>query len=165
MEIAAMSAARRRSWAFAGIGAVAAVLMLLLSGEFVTLHCVILAAITLAAGLSCAWAASTYLPAAGRRAGMLGGMTAALAYVLPFIVVFVHRLITIDAATASRMAGELSAAQATSLIQQSIVPGVDYFRGQYISYVAGYLLFGLLFGMLLGALGGLLARRTHTHSQ
>ena len=161
-EIAAMSAARRRSWVFAGIGPVTAVLMLLLSSEFVTLHCVVLAAITLAAGLSCAWAAATFLPAAGRRAGMLGGMTAALAYILPFIAVFVYRLITLDTATAARMAGELSAAQATTLMQQNIIPGLDYFRGQYISYVAGYLLFGLLFGMLLGALGGVLAGRTST---
>jgi hypothetical protein len=133
--------------------------MLVLSGEFLALHCVVLAAITLAAGLSCGWAAADVLPAAARRAGMVGGGTAAMAYVLPFIALFAYRFATMDAATAARLAGEMSAAQATNLSQQNIVPGVDYFRAQYVSYVAGYLLFGLAFGMLLGALGGMLARR------
>src|SRR4029450_818119 len=105
------------------------------------------------------WAGAVVLRAAARGAGMVGGVTAAMAYVLPFIALFAYRFATMDAATAARLAGEMSAAQATNLSQQNIVPGVDYFRAQYVSYVAGYLLFGLAFGMLLGALGGMLARR------
>ena len=158
LEVTALRAARRRSWIFTGIGVAAALVMLLLSSEFVALHCIVLAAVTLAASLSCAWAATQVAPATARRAGMLGGMTAAMAYVLPFMALFIFRLVTLDEATAARMAGELSVAQATNLGQQNIVPGVEYFRGQYVSYVAGYLLFGLTFGMLLGTLGGILAR-------
>ena len=145
---------------FVGAGIVAAIAMLLLSSEFVALHCVILAALTLAAALSCAWAAIAIQPESARQAGLFGGMATALAYVLPFVVLFLYRFATMDAATAAGLAGEMSAAQATNLAQQQIIPGVEYFRGQYISYVFGYLLFGLLFGALLGAIGGLLARRS-----
>jgi small-conductance mechanosensitive channel len=160
-----MAAARHRATLFVGIGVALALVMLVLSSEFVTLHCVVLAALVLAAALSCAWVAIPLAAQSARRAGMLGGTVAALAYVLPFVGVFVYRIFTIDAATASRMAGELSASQATSLVQQGILPGVEYFRGQFLSYAVGYLLFGLAFGTLLGALGGILATRTGQRGQ
>jgi hypothetical protein len=156
----AMAAARRRATLFIGIGAVLALVMLFLSSEFVTLHCILLAALTLSAALSCAWAAIPILPQSARRAGLVGGTTAAVAYVLPFVALFVYRIFTMDLTTASRMAGEMSAAQTTSLMQQGIMPGVEYFRGQFLSYAVGYLLFGLAFGALLGTLGGILATRT-----
>jgi hypothetical protein len=157
--IMARAAARRRAYVFIAAGVIAAVAMLVLSGEFVALHCIVLAALTLAAALSCAWAAIPIQPEFARRAGIIGGLSAALAYVLPFIAVFLYRFATMDDATAARLAGEMSSAQATNLVQQNIVPGVEYFRGQYLSYVFGYLLFGLAFGALFGGLGGLLARR------
>ena len=156
----ALAAARGRATLFIGIGVVLALVMLLLSSEFVTLHCVMLAALTLAAALSCAWAALPILPASARRAGLVGGTTSAIAYVLPFVALFLYRIFTLDTATASRMAGEMSAAQTTSLVQQGIMPGVEYFRGQFLSYAVGYLLFGLAFGAVFGFLGGVLARRT-----
>jgi hypothetical protein len=156
---AAMAAGRRRSLVFVAGGILLALLMLVLSSEFVALQCVVLAALALAAGLSCAWAAIPILPAAARRAGMQGGVTAALAYVVPLIAFTFYRFATMNEATASRLAGEMSAAQATSLVQQNILPGVDYFRGQYVSFMFGYLLFGLVLGMLLGALGAIIASR------
>jgi hypothetical protein len=158
-ETAALGLARRRAALFIGIGALVAIAMWFLTGEFVMLHCVVLAALTLAAAISSAWAAAAVLPETSRRAGMLGGMAAAMAYVLPFVALFAYRILTMDSATAAALAGDMSAAQATSLVQQGIMPGVEYYRGQYLAYAVGYLLFGLLFGMLLGALGGVLAQR------
>jgi uncharacterized membrane protein (DUF485 family) len=155
-----MSAVRRTATLYASVGVGLALVMLFLSSEFVTLHCVVLAALTLAAAYTCAWAALPIFPQSVRRAGLVGGTTAAVAYVLPFIVLFVYRIFTIDIAMASLMAGEMSAAQTTSLMQQGIFPGVAYFRGQYLSYAVGYLFFGLAFGALLGMLGGILAMRT-----
>jgi hypothetical protein len=87
-------------------------------------------------------------------------MLTAMAYVWPFALVALYRFLTLDEVTAARLAGEMSAAQATSLVQQNITPGLEYFRGQYVSYIFGYVLFGLLFGWALGALGGVFARRT-----
>jgi hypothetical protein len=158
-EIAALAAARNRSLLFALAGVLLAVLMLLMAGEFLALECVVLAALSLAAGISCAWAASAVEPQTYRPAGLLGGVTAALAYALPFVLVYAYRAITIDAETAGRLAGELSAAQATELVRQQIMPGLEYFRAQFISYALGYALFGLLFGGILGTLGGILAYR------
>jgi small-conductance mechanosensitive channel len=159
-EIAALAAARRRSLLFILAAVVIGLAMLMLSSEFVALHCVVLAALTLAAAVSCATVAIPILAPAAQRAGMHGGMATALAYAAPFMLFFAYRFITLDDATAARLAGDLSAAQATTLMQQGIMPGSDYFRAQYVSYVFGYLLFALVFGMLLGALGGILARRT-----
>src|SRR5690348_11834043 len=100
---AAQSAARRRAVLFAVAGVVCAVGMLVLSSEFVALHCVLLAALSLAAALSCAWAAIPIHAASARRAGMVGGLTAALAYVLPFMALFLYRFATMDDATAARL--------------------------------------------------------------
>ena len=164
-ETAALAAARGKTLLFVGLSILLAVVMQVLSVEFIAMHCIVLAAITLAAAVTCAWAVIPILPQAARRAGMQGGMTSALAYVLPFLVVTAYRFATLDSASAGRMAAEMSAAQATNLTQQGIPPGVEYFRGQFISYMAGYLLFGLLFGMALGALGGIIAQRTAKRSE
>ena len=48
------------------------------------------------------------------------------------------------------------------MIEQNIQVGVDYFRGEYISYASGYLLFGLIAGFVFGSLGAALARRQMT---
>ena len=159
-ELQALAASRRRSLLFVGVGIVSAVVVSVLSSEFLAIQCVVLAAITLGGAISCAWAAVSIDPAAAPRAGMQAGMVIAMAYVLPFALIALGRFLTLDDATASRLAGEMSAAQATTLVQQHITPGLEYFRGQYVSYIFGYVLFGLLFGWLLGALGGVLARRT-----
>jgi hypothetical protein len=149
----------KRALLYIGIGAVAAVVMLVLTGEYVAFHCMVLAAVTLAAALSSAWTTASILPQASPRAGMLGGMLAALAYVLVFIAVYFVRFVTLDNNTAAILAGKMSTAQATALGQQGIMPGVEYFRGEYLAYMVGYLLFGLIFGMLLGAVAGLLVKR------
>jgi hypothetical protein len=159
-EIQALAASRRRSLLFVGVGIIIAIIVNALSSEFLALQCVVLAAITLGGALSCAWAAVAIDPVAAPRAGMQAGMLTAMAYVLPFALVALYRFLTLDEVTAARLAGEMSAAQATSLVQQNITPGLEYFRGQYVSYIFGYVLFGLLFGWALGALGGVFARRT-----
>ena len=156
----ALSATRGRSMVFAGAAIVLAGVMIALSSEFLALHCVMLAAITLGAAISCAWAATAIDPPSAPRAGMQAGILTAMAYVLPFSFFALYRLLTLDDSTASRLAGEMNAAQATSLIQQNITPGLEYFRGQYVSYIFGYILFGLVLGWGLGTLGGILARRT-----
>jgi len=155
----ALGQASKRALIYIGIGIAAAIVMLILTGEYVAFHCMVLAAVTLAAALSSAWSAASVLPEASPRAGMLGGMTAAMAYVLTFVAAYFVRFITLDEKMASLLAGEMSSAQATALVQQGMLPGLDYFRGQYLAYMVGYLLFGLIIGMLLGALGGYVVKR------
>ena len=110
-----MAAARRRSLIFVVAGLVLALLAIAYSSEFLALHCVILAALTLAAALSCAWAAIPIYPCAASRAGIRAGMLAAMAFVIPFALLALHRFITLDDATASRLAGEMNAAQTANL--------------------------------------------------
>lgn len=159
-EVQALAAARRRSLIFVLAGLVLALLAMALSGEFLALHCIILAALTLASALSAAWAAIPLYAEAATRAGMRAGMLSAMAFVIPFALLALYHFITLDDATAARLAGEMNAAQTTNLALQNIQPGLEYFRGEYVSYIFGYVLFGLIFGSGLGWVGGLLARRT-----
>ncbi|HEY3288723.1 MAG TPA: hypothetical protein VGK87_01210 [Anaerolineae bacterium] len=158
-ETLALKAARRRSLIFLTAALALSVLMLALSSEFLALQCVVLAALTLGTGISCASAANDIDAKAAAPAAARAGVLAAMAYVMPLILVVFYRFVTLDAAGAARLAGQLSAAQATSLIQANITPGLEYFRGQYVSYIFGYFLFGLLFGWGFGAFGRILARR------
>lgn len=114
-ESQALAAARRRSLIFVVAGLVLALLAIAYSSEFLALHCVILAALTLAAALSCAWAAIPIYPCAASRAGIRAGMLAAMAFVIPFALLALYRFITLDDATASRLAGEMNAAQTANL--------------------------------------------------
>ncbi|MCL4505100.1 MAG: hypothetical protein M1434_04120 [Chloroflexi bacterium] len=159
-ELQALAAARRRSLLFVIAAVALSLLAIVLSSEFLALHCVMLAAVTLAAALSSAWAAIPIDPSVAPRAGMQAGMGTAMAFVLPFAMLALYHFAALDAATASRMAGEMNASQATNLALQNITPGLEYFRGEYVSYIFGYMLFGLVFGFGLGWLGGILARHT-----
>ncbi len=132
---------------------------LLLSRDFLLMHMVLLVAVSLSGGIACARTALPVHPPSYRRAGNIGGMIAALVFVAPFIVVFSYLAAVMDSALAAQLAAGLSAAETTALIEQNIQVGVDYFRGQYISYASGYLLFGLMSGFLCGSLGAALARR------
>ena len=56
------------------------------------------------------------------------------------------------------MSDALLATQIALAREQNIVLGAEYFRGQDISYLFGYLLFALVFGWVFGMLGAALAR-------
>ena len=56
-------------------------------------------------------------------------------------------------------AAALTPEQIALMEQFNVVVGAEFFRGQDISYLFGYLLFALLFGWLFGMLGGALAKR------
>lgn len=158
-EVLALRAALRRG-AFIGVlSFVVALIGLLLSRDFLLMHMVLLAAVSLSGGIACARAALPLHPPSYRRAGNIGGMIAALIFVAPFIVVFSYLAAVMDATLAAELAAGLTAAETTALIERNIQVGVDYFRGQYISYASGYLLFGLTSGFVFGSLGAALARR------
>jgi len=158
-EALALRAALGRG-AFIGVlSFVVAVIGLLLSRDFLLMHMVLLAAVSLSGGLACARAALPVHAPSHRRAGNIGGMIAALVFVLPYLVVFSYLAAVMDSALAAEMAAGMSAAETTALIEQNIQVGVDYFRGQYISFASGYLLFGLTSGFVFGSLGAALARR------
>ncbi len=149
-----------RRGAFVGVlSFIVALIGLLLSRDFLLMHMVLLAAVSLSGGIACARAALPVHAPSYRRAGNIGGMIAALVFVAPFIVVFSYLAAVMDSALAAELAAGLSAAETTALIEQNIQVGVDYFRGQYISYASGYLLFGLMSGFVCGSLGAALARR------
>ncbi len=158
-EALALRAALGRG-AFIGVlSFVVAVIGLLLSRDFLLMHMVLLAAVSLSGGLACARAALPVHAPSYRRAGNIGGMIAALVFVLPYLVVFSYLAAVMDSTLAAEMAAGMSAAETTALIEQNIQVGVDYFRGQYISFASGYLLFGLTSGFVFGSLGAALARR------
>ncbi len=159
-ELQALSVARRRSLLFVAVAVAVALIVLALTSEVIALQCIVLAALTLAGALASAWAAVSIDPKAASRAGMQAGILVAMAYVMPMALYAFYRFITLDGAMAARLAGEMSAAEATNLVQQHITPGLEYFRGQFVSYIFGYILFGLLFGWLLGAVAGVIAKRT-----
>jgi hypothetical protein len=143
---------------FAGaVGLAVALIAMALSREFLLMHMALLAAAAVSGGLSCARAALAVHPPSRRQAGNIGGMAAALAFVTPFIVLFTVLAANLDLEQAGRLAAGLSAAETSELIRQRIEPGIDYFRGQYISYASGYLLFGLIAGFAGGSLGAALA--------
>lgn len=158
-EVLALRAALRRGAFIGALSFVVALIGLLLSRDFLLMHMVLLAAVSLSGGIACARAALPAHPPSYRRAGNIGGMIAALVFVAPFIVVFSYLAAVMDATLAAELAAGLSAAETTALIEQNIQVGVDYFRGQYISYASGYLLFGLIAGFVFGSLGAALARR------
>ena len=158
-EAAALRAALRRSVFVAAVSLAAALAAMLLAREFLLMHMLLLAAVSLSGGLSCARAALPIHPPSCRRAGNIGGMVAALTYVAPFIVLFSYLAAVMDGATAAELAGQMTAAEATRLIEQNISVGADYFRGQYISYASGYLMFGLVAGFAMGTLGAAIVKR------
>ncbi|MCS7055670.1 MAG: hypothetical protein NZM18_05790 [Thermoflexales bacterium] len=158
-QIKADAAARARALFVAAIAAVVGVIMLLLSSTFLALHCLIAAAIALAGGIAAARAAIPFEPQSFRRAGTLGGIYAALAYALPFMVYNFVRYLGVNDQTAAERAAELTPDQIAMMEQFNIVVGAEFFRGQDVSYIFGYLLFALLFGWVLGIIGGALAKR------
>jgi hypothetical protein len=158
-EVLALRMALRRAAFAAAVGLAVALIAMALSREFLLMHMALLAAVAVSGGMSCARVVAAAHPPSRRRAGNIGGMAAALAFVVPFIVAFSALAAGMDAEQAGRLAAGLSAAEASELIRQNIEPGVDYFRGQYISYASGYLLFGLMAGFAGGSVGAALVGR------
>jgi hypothetical protein len=158
-EIAASAAARRRGLFTAAIAVLVGGLMLALSSEFLTLHCVVAAAVALSGGIAAARAGLPFHPDCARRAGATGGIYAALGYALPFMAHNFIRYLSVNDQTAAERAALLTPDQIALMEQFNVVVGAEFFRGQDISYLFGYLLFALLFGWLFGMLGGALAKR------
>lgn len=158
-QVKATTAARKRALFVAAIAVVVGVVMLLLSSTFLAMHCVIAAAIALAGGIAAARAAIPFEPQSFRNAGALGGIYAALGYAVPFMVYNFVRYLNVNDQTAAARAAELTPDQIAMMEQFNIVVGAEFFRGQDVSYIFGYLLFALLFGWVLGMVGGALAKR------
>ncbi|MCS7061997.1 MAG: hypothetical protein RMN25_12650 [Anaerolineae bacterium] len=158
-EVLALRVALKRGAFVAVVSGLVALIGLALAREFLLMHMILLAAVSLSGGLACARAVLPVHPPSYRRAGNIGGMIAALVFVLPFIVVFSYLAAVMNAELSAELAAGLSAAEVTQLMRQNIQVGEDYFRGQYISYASGYLLFGLASGLVFGSLGAALARR------
>ena len=158
-EIAANAAARRRGLFTAAIAVLVGGLMLALSSEFLTLHCVVAAAVALSGGIAAARAGLPFHPDCARSAGMTGGIYAALGYALPFMAHNFIRYLSVNDQTAAERAALLTPDQIALMEQFNVVVGAEFFRGQDISYLFGYLLFSLLFGWLLGLIGGVLAKK------
>ena len=158
-EIAASAAARKRGLFVAAIAVLIGGLMLALSGDFLALHCVVAAAVALAGGIAAARAGLPFHPECARSAGMTGGIYAALGYALPFMIYNFVRYVNVNDQTAAERAALLTPDQIALMEQFNVVVGAEFFRGQDISYLFGYLLFALIFGWLFGLIGGLLAKQ------
>jgi len=158
-EIAASKAARKRGLFVAAIAVLIGGLMLALSGDFLALHCVVAAAVALSGGIAAARAGLPFHPDCARSAGATGGIYAALGYALPFMIYNFVRYVNVNDQTAAERAAALTPEQIALMEQFNVVVGAEFFRGQDISYLFGYLLFGLLFGWLLGLIGGVLAKK------
>jgi hypothetical protein len=158
-QIEAVVAARKRALFVAPIALVVAIIMLVISDSFVALQCVMAAAVALSGGIAAARAAIPIDPTSFRTAGATGGIYAGLAYALPFMGYNLFRYLSVNDQTVGARMAELSSAQLEQIRQFNIQVGAEYFRGQDISFVFGYLLFALLLGWLAGSLGGVLAKR------
>lgn len=158
-QIEAAAAARKRALFVAAIAAVAGVIMLLLSSTFLALHCVVAAAVAVSGGIAAARAAIPFEPQSFRSTGATGGIYAALGYALPFMIYNFVRYLSVNDQTVAERAAELTPEQIAMMEQFNVVVGAEFFRGQDVSYIFGYLLFALLFGWILGIVGGALAKR------
>jgi hypothetical protein len=158
-QIEAAAAARKRALFVAAISFIVGIIMLALSESFLALQCVVAAAVALSGGIAAARAAIPFDAHAFRAAGTTGGIYAALAYALPFMGYNLVRYASVNDQTAAERMAQLNPAQLEQIQQFNITLGAEYFRGQDISFVFGYLLFALLFGWIVGSLGGALAKR------
>lgn len=158
-QVQAALAARKRALFVAVISFVVGILMLLLSNTFLALHCAVAAAIAWSGGSAAARAAIPIDRDSFRAAGVTGGIYAALAYALPFMAYNFYRYLNVSEASVATRAAELTPEQFTMMEQFKVVLGAEFFRGQDISYVFGYLLFALLFGWIIGMIGGALAKQ------
>ena len=158
-EVAALRAARRSGWKMGAAALVIGAVMVVLSGDFVALHCVLLAAAALAGGRAAGAAAVAYDPASVLPAGSSGGMLAALGFALPFMAASLYRWATLNEVNVPARIAALSPRELAQMAQFNIQPGLEYFAAGEWSYVFGYLLAAVLFGWLVGMVGGTMAHR------
>lgn len=158
-QLEAAGAARRRALFIAGIAFVAGALMLLLTNNFVSLHCVTLMAAALSGGIAAGRAAHPIDPDSTRSAGVTGGLYAAIAFVLPFMLYSLVQLFGINDQTVAARAAQLTQAELANIQQFNVAVDAEYFRRQDTAIVFGYLFFALIFGAVIGMIGGVIARR------
>lgn len=133
--------------------------MLLLTNNFVQLHCLMLVAVSLSGGIAAGRAAHPIDPDSTRSAGVTGGLYAALAFVLPFMVYNLYLLFSINDQTVAARAAQLTQGELANIQQFNVAVDAEYFRRQDTAIIFGYFLFALIFGWLVGMIGGILARR------
>lgn len=158
-QVEAAGAARKRALFIAAISLVAGALMLLFTNNFLSLHCVMLIAVALSGGIAAGRAASPIDPDSARSAGVIGGLYAALAFALPFIVYNLVLLFSINDQSVAARAAQLTPAEIANIQQFNVAVDAEYFRRQDTAFIFGYFLFALLFGAIVGMIGGALARR------
>ncbi|MCS7324330.1 MAG: hypothetical protein NZ532_03180 [Thermoflexales bacterium] len=158
-EQAARRAARLRGLFVSVISLGIGLLMLLMAESFLAMHCLIAAAVALSGGIAAGRAALPLHSGSARSAGAIGGVYATLGYALPFMVHNFLRWVNTNEETVALRMAQMTPQEIAQAQQWNITIGVDYFRGQDIAYLFGYLLFALLFGWALGVIGGALAQR------
>jgi hypothetical protein len=158
-QIEAAGAGRKRAVFVAAITLVIGLIMLLLTNNFVQLHCMMLIAVSLSGGMAAGRAAYPYDPNSARSAGVTGGLYAALAFALPFIVYNFYLLFSINDQTVAARAAQLTAGELANIQQFNVAVDAEYFRRQDTAIIFGYFLFALLFGWIVGMIGGVIARR------
>jgi hypothetical protein len=158
-QIEAASAGRKRGLFVAAITLVIGTIMLLFTNNFVQLHCMMLVAVSLSGGIAAGRAAYPFDANSARSAGVTGGLYAALAFVLPFIIYNFYLLFSINDQTVAARAAQLTPAEITNIQQFNVLVDAEYFRRQDTAIIFGYFLFALLFGWIVGMIGGAIARR------
>lgn len=148
--------------AFAAGAGLGGLIFLLFGQDFVALHCTLTIALGVMAGALLANATLPRDAQSWRKAGTTGGLLAALGFGLPFALVALANFLRLNEDSAKQLAAALTPdqiAQAKSMLIDPTIDSVQYFRGQFVSYVFGYPLVGGFVGWLAGLLGGALSRR------
>jgi acid phosphatase family membrane protein YuiD len=158
-QIEAAGAGRKRALFVAAIALAAGLIMLLLTNNFVQLHCMMLIAVALSGGIAAGRAAYLSDPPSARSAGVTGGIYAALAFALPFIIYNFYLLFSINDATVAARTAQLTPAELANIQQFNVLVDAEYFRRQDTAIIFGYFFFALLFGWIVGMIGGAIAKR------
>jgi hypothetical protein len=160
-ELAAGKAARRQGLIMGALAFGIGLVMLAMTGEFFSLHCVLLIAAAIAGGLASARAAKQHdmTPASVKNGASVGGIYTALGFGLPFAIYFLYRWATLTEADVARRLAQLTPAELAQIEAGGITIGRDFFIGQDIAYVFAYVLAALILGWLFGLVGGALAQR------
>lgn len=161
-QIEATGAARKRALFIAAIAFIIGALMMLLTNNFVALHCVMLMAVALSGGIAAGRAAFPIDHDSTRSAGMTGGLYAAIAFVLPFILFNLVLLFSINDQSVAARTAQLTPAELANIQQFNVLIDAEYFHRQDTAIVFGYLFFALLFGAIVGLIGGIIARQQMT---
>lgn len=158
-QIRAAKAARSRALFVAAIALGVGIIVLVLSNYFLQMHCVMALAVTLSGGIAAARAAMPIERDSALAAGRTGGLYAGVAYALPFAAFNFVQYLNVNVQNLNQRIAQLSTEQIAQIEQNNIQLGIEFFKGQDIAYLFGYLLFALLFGAVFGAIGGAIARR------